>query len=550
MPVKDLRLSPINYRTKLGPPEKFKQLCDSVAAKGVLQPITIRPAKGAKGYEVIFGNRRFAAAQRGGLETILAVVRDVPDADVLELQVIENAEREDPSPLEEARAFERLVEDHGRTVQQIAERINRTPTYVAQRLKLLKLSKEVREALDGDKVTLAVALLIARVPDPKLQAEALDDILEGKNWDGTPMTADEARKLLEERFLLRLDQAPFDITDATLVPKAGACTACPRRTGQQRELFPDVKSPDLCTDPVCHRSKLDALWKLRVKEAANGGQPVLDGKDGEEAVNNRYGGKYQRLDAEEWVGNKRKTVRQILGKDKPPVFLARDTETGAIAEVVRRADVQKVIAAKEPKPRASARESSFQAEQRRREAKLKIRRAAIRLALAEALEKGSKLKSDDVLELVVRAFAARCWNEVQRAILDDRGITTKGNVETAILKLAKDCAKVPGDLLGLGLELALRSGAPWHDYANTGGGIAEVWRDGLKLAGVKFEKHEKAAAEAAKAAKKAKGTKGKAPPAPALDDQGDEELGDEAPPKPAKKKPRKPATKSGKGRRS
>lgn len=527
--VAELVLSPINYRTKLGPPEKFKQLCESVAAKGVLQPITIRPAKAGKGHEVVFGNRRFAAAQKAGLKTILAVVRDIPDAEVLELQVIENAEREDPSPLEEARAFDRLVKDHGRTVQQIAERINRPATYVAQRLKLLTLAPTVLAALDEEKITLAVAMLIARVPSAKLQQEALDAIDDGRDYNGMPMKADEVRKLLEEQYLLRLDQAPFDTTDAKLVPKAGACTACPKTTGNQRQLFPDVKSPDLCTDPVCHRSKLDALWKIRVKEAEKGGPPVIDGKDGRQAVNESYGGTYVRLDHEEWVGkdyDKKKTVREIVAKANPPVFLARDDETGEIVQAIRRADLTKVLDKGKKETAAASADDSYAARQRREKAKTKLRREAIQRAVAIAIEKATQSPSMSVLELVVRAYAGEIWDETQRAILAGRGIDDKkGDVRTKIRKLVRDCAATEGDLLGLGLELALRAGAPWHG-PNGSREDSTLWSDALKLAGVDFPKLERQVAEEAKAAKKGKGKK---PPAEASE----------------KPKARKPAKKGG-----
>ncbi len=240
----------------------------SIRSKGVIQPIVVRARK-AGGWEIVFGHRRWLGSAMAVRTEIPAIVRDLSDDEVFELQLIENVQREDMHPLDEADGFRRMLDKHGRTAQQIAERIGRPLSYVAQRLKLGDLGKEARAALDKDKVSLGVALLLARVP-AQLQAEALQQL-----WQGIDYA--QAKRRLEESYLLRLDQAPFGIADATLVPKAGACNVCPKRTGQQRELFPDAARADMCTDRVCYRSKLDAVWQIRKKEADAGGSKVLEG---------------------------------------------------------------------------------------------------------------------------------------------------------------------------------------------------------------------------------------------------------------------------------
>jgi hypothetical protein len=273
-----------------------------------------------------------------------------------------------------------------------------------------------------------------------------------------------------------------------------------------------VKSPDLCTDPGCFHSKLDAVWKLRVKESKKTGVEVLEGKAADKALG--YGGSHKKLDDEEWIGTKRKTVRQLLGKNLPELALARDSE-GNIHQVVRTSDVKKAIAAatKTQPGKEDAAEQSWQARQRLQETKLKRRRKAITLAIAAAVDNADagKLAPIDVLELVVRAFAARSWNEVQTGLLERRGIQAKGgggggNVETRILKLCKD-VQTNGETMGIGLELAMRSGSPWGTHA-PGAGVSEIWRDALKLAGVDFAKLEKQVADEERAKKKAKGAKG------------------------------------------
>jgi hypothetical protein len=315
------------------------------------------------------------------------------------------------------------------------------------------------------------------------------------------MSVEEAREHIERDYMLRLGEAPFDTTDATLVPKAGACSACPKRTGAQRELFSDVKSADLCTDPPCFKTKVDALWQIRKKEAEKGGKKVLEGKAAQAALS--HGGSHVSLDHEEWVGEKHVKVRKLFGKDLPETTLARD-HNGNVLELVPRADFQKVLRKKMPKQALEEERAggdAYRARMKREEKKQKIRRKAIRAAIGEAVGKVTKAQIPEVFDLVVQAFAARSWNEVQRDVLERRGITPKlGDIEKQILKMAKGL-KSDTEIAGLGLELALRSGAPWHSYGNGAGGGRELWTEGLKLVGVNFEKLERAAQAEAKGAK-------------------------------------------------
>jgi ParB/RepB/Spo0J family partition protein len=493
-----------NYRHRR--PSNWEQKLDELGASmkqnGQLEPVLLRPAETTEvgEYQVVFGERRYRAAKKAGLETLLAIVRDVSDDQVLELQVEENNQREEPHPLDEAEGFAELVQ-RGRTVGQIAERLGRDPSYVAKRLALLQLGKEVKEAFDDERITFSVALLLARVPDKKIQAEALESVLQD-SYDGL-MPAEQVRKLIEDEFMLRLEKAPFDRADAALVAKAGPCTTCPKRTGTQHELFAEFKSPDLCTDAACYRQKLDALWQIKKKEAKAGGTGVLEGKDARDALRRGGSGKYQKLDDQVLVGFKMVDVRKVLGKDKPPVTLARDDDTGAVFEVVPSADVRKAVREKKGAhdEELAGRSKSYDQREAAQQKKLKLRRQAIRIAVAKAVELSGKAKPDALFELLARAFAARAWNEVQVRILERRGVSTKGTVENALMKLVHEAGD---DLHGIGLELALWSGAPWHGSGN----LSEVWRDGLKLVGVNFEAIEKEVTAAAKAGKK-KGAKEK-----------------------------------------
>lgn len=499
----DLHPSPSNPRKHLG---DLTDMVASIRQAGVLQPIVARRFESR--LEIVFGHRRHAAAVEAQAKTVPVLLRELDDDQVLELQIIENSLREDVHPLDEADGFAELIR-RGYTVGRIAEKVGRPPSFVAQRLKLGDLGDAPRKALDEGRVSLAVALLLARVP-AKLQDDALDDIQQS-SW-GEPASAAKAREVVEASYMLRLGEAPWQLDDETLVPKAGPCTTCPKRTGVQTELFADASSPDLCTDPVCHRSKLDAVWQLRKKDKASPYAALLDGKEARSALS--YSGGYQRLDQPTYTASgKRTTLRAQLGKALPPLALVQDPDTGLHVEVVKRADAERVIREK-AKARRGASDSGedpaddYAARQKREEQKLKRRRKAIRLAIAEAVEKAPALALGEVLELVVRAFAGRCWSEIQKDILERRGIDTKGgDAEKKIAELAEGLGDV-GAVAGLGIELAMRTAAPWHSMAGPSG--SDVWKAALALVGVDFAALEKRVLTEEREAKKAKEARKKA----------------------------------------
>ena len=139
-----IKASKENYRSAIseGP---LEDLTASVKAKGILQPILVRPMNGK--YEIVAGHRRYLAAQAAGLETIPATVREFDDQEALEIQVIENSQREDPNPMDEARGFQRLVEMGNHTPDTLAEKLGRNVAYVYSRVKLLDILFVVRVRL-------------------------------------------------------------------------------------------------------------------------------------------------------------------------------------------------------------------------------------------------------------------------------------------------------------------------------------------------------------------------------------------------------------------
>jgi ParB family transcriptional regulator, chromosome partitioning protein len=142
--------------------ETLGELAESIKSRGLVQPILVRPlprpnAGESQRYEIIAGERRWRAAQMAGLSEIPAVIRDVPDEDAVAMALIENIQREDLNPLEEARALLRLIEEFGLTHQAAAEAVGRSRAAVSNLLRLMELTDEVKEMLEGRRIEMGHA---------------------------------------------------------------------------------------------------------------------------------------------------------------------------------------------------------------------------------------------------------------------------------------------------------------------------------------------------------------------------------------------------------
>jgi ParB family chromosome partitioning protein len=160
-------------------PEKIEELAASIKAQGLIQPVVVR-AIAAGRYELIAGERRWRAAQQAGLDEIPALVKVVPDQAVVAMALIENIQREDLSPLEEAQALSRLIEEFGLTHQQTADAIGRSRAAVSNLLRLLDLPAAIKRLLDERKLDMGHARALATLPEARavaLAREAAD-----KEW--------------------------------------------------------------------------------------------------------------------------------------------------------------------------------------------------------------------------------------------------------------------------------------------------------------------------------------------------------------------------------
>jgi ParB family chromosome partitioning protein len=135
--------------------EQLQELVDSIREKGILQPLLVR--RKSDGYELIAGERRWRAAQRAGLREIPILVRDVSDSEMLELSLIENIQRENLNPIEEAEAYKRLMEQFHLTQEEISKKVGKDRTTIANMVRLLRLPPEIKLSLAEGKITMGHA---------------------------------------------------------------------------------------------------------------------------------------------------------------------------------------------------------------------------------------------------------------------------------------------------------------------------------------------------------------------------------------------------------
>ncbi|MGH8029252.1 MAG: ParB/RepB/Spo0J family partition protein [Arenimonas sp.] len=166
LPIEALQPSRLQPRRVFDEGE-LAELAQSVAARGILQPILARPDPAMRGrYEIVAGERRWRAAQRANLHEVPVLVRELPDADVLGIALIENLQRADLNPLEEAAGYQRLAEEFGHTQEAIADLVGRSRSHVANAVRLLALPDEVKALLDAGKLSAGHARALLGVADP------------------------------------------------------------------------------------------------------------------------------------------------------------------------------------------------------------------------------------------------------------------------------------------------------------------------------------------------------------------------------------------------
>lgn len=366
---------------------KLQELADSIKASGVHQPILVRPLPTSRleetsralrsnvmawpfattrkrepiDYELVAGERRWRACQLAGVAEIPVMIRELTDDQVLEIQIVENLQRVDVAALEEAEGINALITHSHLSAKEVAKRIGRSVRYVYQRLQLLNLCQEAAEALRTGSIDPSKAREISYIPDPKLQQKALAFALE-KEWNQEPKhSTRELEQFVRTNIMLRMDRARFDTASEKLVPVAGSCTTCPKRTGANPDLFGDNDGPDLCTDQPCYRAKEAAHDQAAVDKAKKAGHKVITAEEARGLVessphvqNPSFKG-YTLLDESAYsIGVIGSTVRKALGDDCPEPTIIIHPLTGKSVAAVKTSTAKRLISEKRQAAAAKA----------------------------------------------------------------------------------------------------------------------------------------------------------------------------------------------------
>jgi ParB family chromosome partitioning protein len=345
----------------------LKELAESIRSQGILSPLLVRPLT-ENGFEIVFGERRYRAAQLAEQETVPVRIKQMSDAEALEAQLVENLIRAEIHPMEEAQGFRALLnlEEPKYSIEQIAAKIGKSPVFVASRLKLTDLVPAAVEAFYADEIGVGHALLLAKLPADQ-QEQALSACFK-EVYNGSQKPARillPVRNLqfwIDSNILLVLKDAPFNKRDAQLVPTAGSCADCPKRTGHNKLLFGDDlgRQGDRCTDPTCYQAKLSAHVAKTIAA-----KPELV------QISTAYGG--QKEGSPVLPRNKYTAIRDDKPKSKddakrPEYKVCKFTTEGIITEGIDVGTVHKVCAnpscpVHHPKPQTSRKDEKWKAEQ-------------------------------------------------------------------------------------------------------------------------------------------------------------------------------------------
>lgn len=401
-------------------------------------------------YELVFGHRRRRAAMLAGLTEIPIDVREMTDEEVKRAQLIENIGREDVHPIEEAEGFQRLMQDHGVTADQITADTGKSRSYVYGRLKLLAACQSVRDAcLRGD-IGSEVALLLARLPSIKVQEHALKAIASQHidMKDGGKQSYRRIRELLVDKYTLYLSTAIFDTTDVTLLtdtPSAN-CLDCPYRSGNAPE-FEDIThdrnaggytrkgNTDICTQPECFERKKKTHLQREAAKLEAQGKTVLDGNQAKQAidVHGHLKGGYIPL------ANVKAELKKAKGNGVT-VLSIQDPRSGKVVEAVKRADMAQAgllkedVASKQDTPSAFSR---FRDARTQEEADALTEKNKDLLKRVVATVRGQPRQAID-LRMIVQRFAEDTVSHEEDNLLEELGLYDSDDVQEHIDTMTAD----------------------------------------------------------------------------------------------------------------
>lgn len=248
--------------------ESIMELSESIKENGLLQPLLVRPTD--QGYELVCGERRLRACKLINLKSVPVQIKDLNDQEALEAQIIENLEREDVHPLREAETFKLMIDKGNYGIENMATKIAKSEKFILQRLSLNNLNTAWKKLFFKDEINLSKALIIARL-DKKYQKEVAEN---ASDWCGGIKSAKQLQSYIDSNITALLSKAIFNLHDEKLIKKAGACINCPKRSGANCSLFPDVKEEDRCFDKICFSRKTEKHIHNEIDSIVNNAEDV------------------------------------------------------------------------------------------------------------------------------------------------------------------------------------------------------------------------------------------------------------------------------------
>lgn len=273
-------------------PAALQKLADSIRSVGVLEPLLVRPTKRNKkgqspnydSYEVVAGARRYRAGKLAEVAELPCIVRELTDQQALEIQIVENLQREDVHPLEEGEGYKTLLAQPGYTVPVIALKVGKDESYIYRRLQLTNLIQVLKGKFYAGEIGLQHALRISPLPPPAQLKVAKDGLFKQEHvqapdgsWKRPEVAVSTASldSFIRQHIMLELKKVPWKLDDPALEPHAGSCSNCPKRTGANHELFDDPKAGDRCLDGKCYESKMQAHVNLAIAAAKENGGSLI-----------------------------------------------------------------------------------------------------------------------------------------------------------------------------------------------------------------------------------------------------------------------------------
>lgn len=482
IPVALIDESPTNPR------QHFHNMEDLIAdvrqRRRIIQPLLLRP-RGER-YEVIAGARRLRAARAVDLEKVPALISDMPDLEVLELQLIENLQREDVHPIEEARAYRLLMEKGRYTVADVAVKTGKEESYIYRRLKLNDLIPDAQKACYDDALNPAMAEKLARLQRAD-QHRALQLIINPNGWI---KTARDLQQWMEREVFLDLHSAPWDTNDATLLPQAGACNSCPKRTGFTPMLFPELKKHDTCTDPVCFRQKQVAAVNRKRDSLREKHPELMELTSDYQSKDRPYLYSFQQYTAKE-----AKSMPEAV-----PALVVDGSNAGDVVYIV-------------PGERRGHQLSAAQKEAERKRRDEERLKQKVQFAQVEKLLGFTAVNPTEMLRFLAARFWEKAGSDLSRVILRRRELEAVKKKHTYGVSIdrkapiAQQLASMDADALqGLLLEIALGA---YNSYSEDAiAKAAEICEVDLATTEKEVRAKEKDAKAKAKKAKSAKPKRG------------------------------------------